>query len=70
MDARERTKIAIAATREILMDVLDDPCAMLTMTLDCIKPEDIENQVAMILEYMDKTKPEDEDAAKGWPRHE
>ena len=62
MDANERTRIAIAATREILMDVLDNPCAMLTMTLDCIKPEDVENQVAMILEYMDRTKSEEEAA--------
>ncbi|MCK4299693.1 MAG: hypothetical protein KAX80_09175 [Planctomycetes bacterium] len=60
MDAEERTNIAIKATREILMDVLDDPCAILAMTLDCIKPEDVENQVVMILEYMDRTMPKEE----------
>jgi len=59
MDARERKKLAIEATREVLTNVLDDPCAILAMTLDCIKPEDIENQVAMILEYMDRTTPEE-----------
>ena len=57
MDAKERTRLAIEATREILMNVLEDPGAMLAMILDCIKPEDVENQVAMILEYMDRTKP-------------
>ena len=60
MDAEERVRLAIEATREILTNVLDDPCAILAMTLDCIKPEDIENQVAMILEYRDRTTPEEE----------
>jgi len=58
MDARERTKLAITITREILTSMMDDAEAVMVMTLNCIKPEDVENQVAMILEYLDKTAPE------------
>jgi len=59
VNAEERTHKAITITRGILMDVLDDLGAMLQMTLEGTEPEEVENQVTMILEYLDKTEPED-----------
>ncbi|MBU1082430.1 MAG: hypothetical protein KKB59_18235 [Spirochaetes bacterium] len=57
MDAEERVHNAISITRELLMDAFDHPMAIIRMTVDCTKPEDVENQVAMILEYLDRTDP-------------
>lgn len=56
----ERVHNAIIITRELLMNAFDDPRAVIMMAMDCTKPEDVENQVAMILEYLDKTEPEKE----------
>jgi len=58
MGAEERIHDAVSITRDILMDALDDVGAIILMTIDCTKPEDVENQVAMILEYLDRTEPE------------
>jgi len=56
--AEQRVHKAITITRGILMDVLDDLGAMLQMPLEGTEPEEVENQVTMILEYLDKTEPE------------
>jgi len=58
MGVEERTRDAISITRELLMNAFDDPGAIILMTIDCTKPEDVENQVAMMLEYLDRTEPE------------
>ena len=58
MTVEERKRDAQIITRGVLMDVMDDPDVMMVMTRDCIKPEDVEHQVAMILEYLDRTEPE------------
>lgn len=58
MDAKERKQNAVNITRELLMNAFDHPMAIIRMTVDYTKPEDVENQVAMILEYMEKTKPD------------
>jgi len=58
MGVEERIHDAISITRDILMDALDDVGAVLQMTIDCTTPEDVENQVAMILKYLDRTEPE------------
>ena len=58
MGAEERIHDAISITRDILMEVLDDPDALMAMTIDCTTPEDVENQVVMILKYLDQTEPE------------
>ena len=65
MDAEERTHDAVSITRELLYNVFDDPGAIIMMTMDCIKPEDVENQVAMILEYLERTKPLEEAEGSG-----
>jgi len=59
MDVKERKHNAVSITRELLMDAFDHPMAIIRMTVDCTKPEDVENQVAMILKYLEKTKPND-----------
>jgi len=64
MDAEERTHDAITITRELLMNAFDDPSAIMVMTMDCIKPEDVENQVAMVLEYLDRTEPKSDEEAE------
>lgn len=55
MNAEERTLAAIKATRELMRWALRDPTAMAVMTHLVMNPEDVENQVAAILEYLDRT---------------
>ena len=65
MGAKERIHDAIILTRELLMNAFDDPGAIIMMTIDCTKPEDVENQVAMILKYLDRTEPKKAREAEG-----
>jgi len=64
MDAKERTKIAIHVTREILMKALDSPFTLTTMTMDLTKPEAVEDTVSEILAYLEKTKPKKPEEAE------
>jgi len=57
MNAGERTRLAITITREILTNMMDDPGAMVAMTMDLVKPDNVEDTVSEILEYLDRTKP-------------
>ena len=59
MDAEKRTQIAITMTREILTSLFDDPGTMVLMSINEVDPEEIENQVCKILEYLEKTAPEE-----------
>ncbi|MBA7667298.1 hypothetical protein ES703_75385 [subsurface metagenome] len=58
MDAEERTKEAINRTRAILREALDDSYTIIIMTAKFVEPEEIEDKIAEILEYLDKTAPE------------
>jgi len=60
MDVEERTKEAIILTREILLSVLDDPGSLIAMIVNDVAPEDVEDQVCNVLEYLGKTTPEAE----------
>jgi len=59
MDAEKRTQIAITMTRELLANMFDDPVAMALMTYYEVEPEEVEDKVAEVLEYLDKTAPEE-----------
>lgn len=56
MDAEQITAIAIQATREILMKALDSPFTLAVMTVEQMDPEEVEDQVERILEYLEKTR--------------
>jgi len=58
MDVEERTEKAIILTRELILRSLDDTQTIMMMIINDVNPEDIENMVTDILEYLDKTKPE------------
>jgi len=59
MDVEERTKKAIILTREILLRALDEPGTIVLMTAELVEPEEVENKIADILEYFEKTNPEE-----------
>ncbi len=59
MDVEKRTKKAIILTREILLRTLDDSGAVAFMTFYEIEPDEVEEKVADILEYFEKTDPEE-----------
>jgi len=59
MDVEERTKKAIILTREILLRSLDEPGTLAFMTFYEIEPDEVEEKVADILEYFEKTDPEE-----------
>lgn len=60
MDAEERTEKAITLTRTIMFNVFDDPGAILEMTINNVDPEEVEDKVCGILEYLEKTTQEAE----------
>ena len=59
MDAEKRTQIAITMTREILASLFDDPGTMAFMTFYEVEPQELEDKVCKILEYLEKTAPEE-----------
>lgn len=59
MDVEERTRNAIAFTRIILRSVLDDPGALAFMTFYELSSGDLEDKIAEILKYLEKTAPEE-----------
>lgn len=59
MDVEERTKSAIILTREILLRALDDSYTMIMMTSELVEPEELEDKIAEVLAYLEKTKPEE-----------
>lgn len=56
MSAEERTRYAILLTRSVLRGVLNDPDALVKMIAHDVTPEAIEDRIAEILAYLDKTK--------------
>lgn len=58
MDAEKRTQTAITITRVLLKSALTSPFTMVTITMDLVKPGDVEDAVYEILCYLEKTKPE------------
>ena len=59
MDIEERTKKAIILTREILLRALDEPGTIVLMSAEHVEPEELEDLIADILEYFEKTNPEE-----------
>ncbi len=62
MGAEERTKSAITLTREILLRGLDDLATIVLITINDLPPEVIEDKIYEILEYLDKTKPKENES--------
>jgi len=56
MNAEERTLKAIALTRAALLDALEDLPILMQMVINDVAPDDVENVVTEILEYLEKTK--------------
>lgn len=63
MGAKER-KDAVSITREILMNALDSPVTIAVMVEKFTDPDQVEAQVDVILEYLDRTE-EKTEAAEG-----
>jgi len=59
MGAEERTGKAIILTREILLRALEEPGTIVLMSINEVDPGELEDLIAEILEYLDKTEPED-----------
>jgi len=60
MNAEERTLKAIALTRAALLDALEDLPILMQMVINDVAPDDVEDVVTEILEYLEKTKEEEE----------
>ena len=60
MDVEERAKEAIRITRKMLTSILDNPLALSFMSAGRCEPEELEDLIADILEYFEKTNPEEE----------
>lgn len=58
MNAEERTAMAITITRVVLKKALDSPFTMVEMTARSMNPHHVEDQVTVILEYLEKTAPD------------
>jgi type III secretion system FlhB-like substrate exporter len=58
MSAEERALRAIKLTRNILLDALNDSFVLVQMIAHDVTPEAIEDTIAEILAYLDKTKEE------------
>ena len=64
MDAETRAIMAISLTRSILTKALDSPFTLVVMTRDIVNPDTVEDTVAEILRYLEKTAPEKPQEAK------
>ena len=58
MDVENRALTAIQLTRILLNQALDKPEAVMLMAAWDVEPDALEDTVALILEYLDKTKKE------------
>ena len=58
MDVEKRTRKAIILTRKILLRALDEPGTIVLMSAEHVEPEEIEDTISEILEYLEKTEPE------------
>jgi len=58
MDAETRAIMAISLTRGILTKALDSPFTLVTMTWEEVEPDAVEDTIAEILWYLEKTAPE------------
>jgi len=59
MDAEQRTHKAIHLTRTVILDALCNPLALIEMYANDVDSEDLQDKVYDILEYLEKTKPEE-----------
>jgi hypothetical protein len=59
MNAEERTLAAIEVARCFLRRALYDPVILILMAANDISPDDVEDVVTEILEYLEKTAEED-----------
>jgi len=59
-DVEKRSAAAIQLTRNYLNHAIKTPSLMIIMAAECVDPEDIEDLIAEILEYLEKTEPEEE----------
>ena len=59
MNAEERTLAAIEVARCFLRRALYDPVILILMTANDVSPDDVEDGVTEILEYLEKTKEEE-----------
>ncbi len=64
MNAEKRTARAIGYTRFNLERWIDNPHQLIQMATFDVTPEEIEDKIAEILEYLEKTKPDDYDVVK------
>ena len=65
MNAIERATMAISLTRSILTKALDSPFTLAVMTRDKVEPDAVEDTIAEILWYLEKTAPEKPQEAEG-----
>jgi len=63
MDAEQRTHEAIKYTKTVLPGILRNPLALIAMYVNDVDPEDLQDKVYDIMEYLEKTDPEE--AKKG-----
>ncbi|GAH23518.1 unnamed protein product [marine sediment metagenome] len=54
MDVEERKQTTSTITRELFMRMFDDPFVMAFMTFYEVEPEEVEDKVDEILEYLEK----------------
>ena len=59
MSAEEHTLRAIEITRSVLERALNDPAILMKMIINDVAPDDVEDVVTEILEYLEKTKEEE-----------
>ena len=58
MSAEDRVLTAIKLTREILLKTLESPFSLIAMANSDVGPDEVEWEIACILEYLEKTAPE------------
>ena len=62
-DAEKRKRTTVHITRLLLQNMLDDPVAMIMVLDDEYRgPQDLEDKISEILEYLEKTNPEEASA--------
>jgi len=59
MDAEQRTHKSIKYTRTVLPSILRNPLALIAMYVNDVDPDDLQDKGYDILEYLEKTTPEE-----------
>ena len=63
MDDKERRRLAVEVTRSLLTKAMDDPIAMGYLAIFEVTPQDLENAVGMVLNYLEVTHAKKEEEA-------